>query len=338
MSLINLLCPHCGGNFELDPDRSLQSFWVCPYCGNRSLMQKNEDTIRLRGIIPGRSSVTGPGMPVVSSPLAADPLTDYLTAASNMPVSPRPLSDVIAEASAEPTLSAAVTVDSAAPADQTEPTPPPAMPTESKSAPVAEARRPETPGQPARITDELDHLCQKAEEAAKNRDFPLFNAYSRQALDCQPKDPRMYALRADLTEEADGFARATWNSLGWSLLTPRRKSSLIAQHLYNFNTALKYSRPNQQHELIDRMAWHLVRQAIEIFSEQGELRCKRRMVFKTFKGRFKRRDLEMGVYFLDAVHLITKQICPIAHQDLLDALRTEIRKAPPRIARRLKKV
>lgn len=184
----------------------------------------------------------------------------------------------------------------------------------------------------------FEHFCKLAADAAANRDLVLFNTYSRQAIDLQPTDPRMYALRAELTEEADGFASSTWTSLGWFLLTPRRKTALVAQHLYNFNTALKYSRKSQQTELINRIAWQLVRQAIDVFTEQGEIRCRKRLFFKAFKGRFTRHDMQQSVLFMEAVRLINHQTCPLGHEALRDAIRCELVKAPPRIQKRLKRL
>ncbi len=184
------------------------------------------------------------------------------------------------------------------------------------------------------MPDSLDRLCKLAQDAAASHDFPLFNAYSRQAIDCQPKDPRMYALRAELIEEADGFARATWTEPGWSLLTPRRKASIIAQHLYNFNTAIKFSRVNQQPELIKNLSWQLVRQAIDFFTEQAELRCKG----KPYQGQLKGHDLKLLPAFIDALALINSQTCPIGHVEIQKAVRDEISKAPPSIARHFKRI
>jgi len=324
MSLLNLLCPHCGGNFDLDSERPLQSFWVCPYCGNRSLMQKYDGVIRLRGIIPGRAQTNpqAPSEPVqnYSFNIEPEPQADEPkhSVAEELPeILPpdnqhtRPLEEIIAEVAA--------TVPEEQPEDMI------------KSVPIQD--------QPAVSTvSPLDQLCRQAEEAANNHDLPLFNTYSRQALDLDPKDPRMYVLRSELSEEADAFARSTWASLGWSLLTPRRKTALVAQQLYNLNTALKFSRKSQQPDIISNFARQIVRQAIDHFTEQGQLRCQKHLFFKTFKGRFTRRDIQMSYWFLDALRLISRQTCPLAFEDLLGALRVEISKSPKRIARRLRKL
>jgi DNA-directed RNA polymerase subunit RPC12/RpoP len=327
MSLLNLLCPHCGGNFDLDSERPLQSFWVCPYCGNRSLMQKHDGTIRLRGIIPGRAQTATqtPTATVQDYSFNIEPetqmqepeqaevedLPDFLSPVSQHT---RPLEEIIAEVS-----SAVLKEQLTEPEEIIETVPPSDQPAVSP-------------------LNQVDQLCQLAEDAAASHDLPLFNAYSRQALDLDPKDPRIYILRSELSEEADAFARATWASLGWSLLTPKRKTALVAQQLYNLNTALKYSRKSRQPDIISRFAWQIIRQAIDHFTEQGQLRCQKRLFFKTFKGRFKRRDLQMSYCFLDSLRLINRQTCPLAFEELLGALRVEISKAPPRIARRLRKL
>lgn len=348
MSLLNLLCPHCGGNFELDSERSLQSFWVCPYCGNRSLMQKHDGTIRLRGIIPGRAQTTAttpaptvsvqeysfnlePDTPVQEpAPADGEDLPDFLS-----PDSPhtRPLEEIIAE------VSAAVP-DEQPLATETLKTPGDSAVIEAITQPPEEisqpAAEPQQPG--ATPVSQLDQLCKLAEDAAGSHDLPLFNAYSRQALDLDPKDPRMYILRSELSEEADAFATATWASLGWSLLTPRRKTALVAQQLYNLNTALKFSRKSQQPDIISHFARQVVRQAIDHFTEQGQLRCQKHLFFKTFKGRYTRKDIQMSYCFMEALRLINRQSSPLASDELLGALRVEISKAPPRIARRLRKL
>ncbi|HAL74745.1 MAG TPA: hypothetical protein DCM45_06620 [Clostridiales bacterium] len=331
MSLLNLLCPHCGGNFDLDSERPLQSFWVCPYCGNRSLMQKHDGIIRLRGIIPGRAQTATQAptalVPDYSFTIETEPqiLEPTPAAIEKLPdiISPvtqntRPLEEIIAEVSA------------AVPEEQ------PVI-SDSVSTPTDSAAADEIVQQPTSVS-QLDQLCKQAAEAANNHDLPLFNAYSRQALDLDPKDPRMYILRSELSEEADAFARSTWASLGWSLLTPRRKTALVTQQLYNLNTALKFSRTSQQPDIISHFAWQIIRQAIDHFTEQGQLRCQKRLFCKTFKGRFTRRDIQMSSCFLDALRLVSRQTCPAAHEELLGALRVEISKAPHRIARRLRKL
>ena len=256
MSLINLICPHCGGHFELDPDRPLQSFWVCPYCGNRSLMQKGNGLVRLRGIITGRAAQfesdqnlpfeNQASMTAGSAPAAV--LTESKSVAA-VDLNERPFPSV----------------ESAG-------LPQPAVSDHPKAEASDESKRSEHKPIQAEHDDQFDYFRHLAEEAAENRDYPLFNAYSRKAVDCRPKDPRIYALRAELAEEADGFARSTWTSIGWFLLTPKRKQAIVAQHLYNFNTALKYSKMSQQQDLIIKIARHLVRHALDIFTEQAELR------------------------------------------------------------------
>jgi DNA-directed RNA polymerase subunit RPC12/RpoP len=350
MALITLICPHCGGNFELDKERNLQPFLTCPYCGNRSLMQKNEDHIRLRGILSGKAQTPSPGATLPTETAAQAPGDIWNSDKASQPV--RPLEEMIAEAQTDLADKPAIEPEMAgAPALPIKPVP--AAETAAAVKPV-EIVQPQTENLPEKPTedsqpaekqesaspvvngDDIDRLCKLAEEAAEKHDLPLFNAYSRQALDCQPKDPRMYALRAALTEDADGFARATWTCPTWPLLTPRRKQSVLAQHLYNLNTALRYSRPERQHELVNQFAWQLVRQAIDFFTEQAELRCSQNLFIKTFKGRFHRSDLRSAVRFIEAVQRIDHLACPLCWQDLHEAIRKEIKQAPPRIARKLR--
>ncbi len=46
----------------------------------------------------------------------------------------------------------------------------------------------------------------------------------------------------------------------------------------------------------------------------------------------------MSYCFLDALRLINRQTCPLAYEELLEALRLETSQAPCRIARRLRKL
>jgi hypothetical protein len=385
MSLINLICPHCGGNFELDHDRALQPLLTCPYCGNRSLMQKNEGSIRLRGIITSKTHATVPATPVqlpvslfldkaetpdqtASQPETVTPAAVTVPAAAAVPppaavvppaVTPHPTAATTAKTAppaAAPPLTAVPAAKIAPPAAATLPTrsleeiiaetqanPPPPV---AKEEPV----RNHTGSVPVRPLDlsqriqtaadsaEADRFCELAEAAAKRHDLPIFNAYSRQAIDRRPEDPRMYALRAILTEEADGFARSTWTNPTWVLLTPMRKQALVTQHLYNLNTALKYSRPERYPELLQQTAWQLVRQATDFFTEQADLRCRQNLIFKKFKGRFRRSDLRSARLLLEALRLINQETCSLGWQDLLDFIRRESRQAPKRIARKLKKL
>ncbi len=325
MSMISLICPHCGGNFELESDRALQSFWICPYCGNRSLMQKNDDQIRLRGIIPNKSPE--------GTPLH------------------RPLEEIIAEAEGTPIAAPAPVIpitaaNPASPAEEVKPEPKPEIKAEIKAAPVAATddvavKSPMAPAVDVKektLENDLDELCGLAREAAFKHDLPLFNSYSRQAIDCQPDDPRMYALRAVLTEEADGFSRETWTAVFWTQLTPRRKKSILAQHFYTLNAALKYSKPTQQQELIQRIARLIIRQAVDHFTEMAELRCQQNLFFKTFRGRFHRIDLRSAAILIDTLRYLDQSICPLGHLELLAAIRIEISQLPPRIAHRLRRV
>jgi hypothetical protein len=490
MALITLICPHCGGDFELDPDRSLQPYWVCPYCGNRSLMQKNENSVRLRGIISGKTSqtsfgtpnqsqngaggtngtaatagsasatgtagfstnggaeaLTKPAQPVNGSagapvaagtgrvvdfgrpsqaPTRSPELAAFLAGTPIAAAEPkRSLADIIAEAIAEPanekTNASGVAQGGAAsaviepspnvenpaepmitpeepasvePTSATESpvlpevpivphsgaTPPltieevmqpstardtePAVsrsaapsteqPSENAQNPNATKAPPQSAAsaQPAadsvRPVDasrlprngnsnapELEVLCQLAEAAAKRHDMPLFNSYSRRAIDLEPTDPRMYAWRALLIEEAGGFARSTWTTPLWQLQAPSRKMALIAQHFYNLSTSLRFCQETRRPELIHRIASLIVKQVVDHFHEQAVLRCKQNLIFKTFKGHYRRVDLRSASNFVDACRSITPEAFPLGQSELLDALRGEIRLLPKKVARRL---
>lgn len=362
MTLISLICPHCSENFELNSESLQQSFWVCPSCGNRSLLQKTNDSIRLRGIIATNPNAAHANLPpVIIQSATALPESPEQSSDQDIPVEPNDYSStdrVIQDTNSSEAVRqflkgsqpATVIIEQAAPESAVEqvteqaPKVEPTQLTEPQIAaatietpPAANNVRPiSLPQQPE--VNEIDHLCKLAEDAAGRHDLPLFNVYSRQALDCQPRDARIYALRASLIEEADGFARATWDSLGWTLLTPRRKQSIIAQNLFNFNTTIKYGGVNKHQEFIHTFARQLVRQAIDVFTEQAELRCRKRIFHKTFKGRYKAKDFKAADKFIETVSYINQQTCPIAFFELTSAIRGEIAQSASRIARRLRKV
>jgi hypothetical protein len=343
MAFITLICPHCGGDFELDPDRNLQPYWICPYCGNRSLMQKSDNSIRLRGIISGKTSLTSYSpqaqtRPAAEEPAASAPVVVPLPLQTENP--PRSLADIIAEAVAEPTAGPAqppVSPPSAAAAPDA--SPPPAA--ESEAPVRIPGFRPAGSAQDksSQATEPaFDRLCRLAETAAKTRDLPMFNSYSRQAIDLRPADPRMYAWRAILTEEAGGFAQATWATPFWQQQTPDRKQFLIVQHFYNFSTALQFSQPAHRQDLITQIARLIVRQAVDHFNEQAQLRCAQNLIFKKFKGRFKHSDLSGSVLFTDALRQIKSKFFPVGQPELIATIRIETRLLPPRIARHLRKI
>lgn len=315
MAQVNLNCPHCGGGFTLDTDRPLQTYWTCPYCGNRSLMQKSGDTIRLRGIIGGQGSKT---------PASDGPWPDAAPEAQPPPASPR------------------LTGQPLAPSRTVWPPPaeePPAHRTLSDY--IAEVDEPGEPNEPSAQAGPKAHqekkpalsLAEMAETAARNHHMPLFNSYSRQAIDQKPDDRRMYAWRARLIEEADGFANRTWATPVWYLYTPRQKSALLAQHLYAFNTALSFSDSRDLEDLAGQLGKQLVRQAVTHLTERAELRCKRRLIGRTFKGRFHRIDLLEAKDFCDAIGRIDEAVCPLGHAQLKQAVRIEASALPRKLAR-----
>ncbi len=463
MTLINLICPHCGGEFELDPDRSLQSFWTCPYCGNKSLMQMSDGKIRLRGIIssrPDKSKTDGkqdlsdaalepalesaPSDTLLTAPAKQQPLTapadtfdspdvqedrsdskrieDLIKAATpvvtdldadeDLPatVEEPPVEQQLAGQANEtprdelnediqsrdsisiaehaalvddqavvnpPVPDESLEVDKAyttEPPDNVQDLHEPATEDETPSAvidsneeigdqPVASVETTtalpdnetaeniqvpdnksdavETPLEQPITADSqsrLDQLCHLAQMAANDMDYPLFNTYSRQALDIAPKEPRIYALRAKLIEEANGFSRHTWAMPGWSLLTPKQQAVLVAQHLYHYSTAMASGSPALGEKLTAVVASHMVRQAYDLFTELAELRCQKRLLFKSFKGRYKNADLNGAKLFTKAMRLIDAKTCPDGFAELLDAVRMEINRMPHAIKKRLSKV
>jgi hypothetical protein len=366
MALITLICPHCGGDFELDPERNLQPYWVCPYCGNRSLMQKNDNAVRLRGIISGKTSLTSytpqtaseqDGPAAIPSPLpnpAEKPAGIVPPAPQDQPApvissaplgeARRTLAEIIAEAVAEPIQPEPAAGYVAAPEQPAAAAFPASAPPAGRSPVSAEpAVRPvqladSTAGRTAKPDPDFERLCRLAEDAAQKSDLPLFNSYSRQAIDLQPTDPRMYAWRAILIEEAGGFALATWTAPFWIQQAPRRKVALIANHFYSLSTALKFGPEGRQSELLRRVAALLVQQLVDHVHEQAVLRCRQNLIFRTFKGRYHKEDLRAAVPFADAVRHIEAKAFPIGQVDFIIALRIEIEHLPRRIARRLRRV
>lgn len=322
MAMTTLICPHCGGIFELDDERGLQPFWVCPYCGNRSLMQKTADAIRLRGIISSQ-----PAAPAIKQSLGVTTEDEESAIEETVSQDEPDKPDRTIQTGDQSGLPQAKAVDeSETMPDQTE---------ISAEKPVA----PSAPAVPAGEEVNPDHYYLLAREAADQHDLPHFNTYSRLALDSRPTDPRIYALRAVLSEEAGSFARATWASPSWILLTPRARQAALAQQLYNYNTALKYySSFEQRQELTQKISRLLIRQLIDQFTEQAELRCSRKLFHKKFKGRYHRADLVASGSFTSAMNQLNETISPLGYLDLLAAVRVEIQNLPPRLARRLDRV
>ncbi|MDW7657859.1 MAG: hypothetical protein SCM11_11885 [Bacillota bacterium] len=318
MAQVNLNCPHCGGGFTLDQDRPLQTFWTCPYCGNRSLMQKSDGIIRLKGIIGGQAFK------------APDPY-DTSNAPESGPAIRQPGRPYVPDKAVWP--------------------PPPSVDEppvhRSLSDYIAEVDEPDKPLEPmAKTGRQPDHaghggekaklsFIEMAETAARSRQLPIFNSYSRQAIDQKPDDRRMYAWRARLIEDADGFASKTWATPVWYLYTPRQKAALLAQHLYAFNTSLRFSDSRDRDDLASHLGKQLVRQAVEHLTERAELRCKKCLIGHTFKGRFHRSDLLEAKDFCDSVSRIDETVSPLGSALLKQAIRLEASALPRKLARNL---
>ncbi|MEA4889230.1 MAG: hypothetical protein VB070_07190 [Clostridiaceae bacterium] len=299
MAQIDLSCPHCGGHFSLDSSRPLQAYWTCPYCNNRSLMQRDNEQIRLRGIIANRA-----GQENTIEPAAVPPESPVINE-ENRPAKPRSLSDFIAETNAPP-------------------------------EPVQPAGEPETI--PSEQESPADDYFELAKAAAQERRLPAFNSYCRQAIDKNPEDPRPYVWRARLTEEAGGFARSTWATPTWYLLTPKQKTATLAQHFYAFNAAMQFSSREDQKALVEEIGRHIVRQLVEHVTERAEIRCQRHWFKKTFQGRYRHADLNEIGDFTDAISRIDEQACPFGSLWLRREIADDTAVLPRQLARRLRRL
>lgn len=395
MSLINLNCPHCGGLFALDSNRPLQTYWTCPYCSNRSLMQLIDGQIRLRGILRVQSEQASPADHVhktVSSdgtndvphkPAAVEefaggifnPADAPIPHAVKVPIAPTQLRPAVqppeAPVHAAPERSVQPTFlekpvprtwpdqsppspanqpvhrslsDYIAEVDAVPPKPTPKPPSEPATEPDAaipslEFELPIVRPSPDIRPDErlLQDWLEQMERTARTHQLPRFNSISRKVSDAVPEDPRAYTWRALLVEEADGFARATWATPWWYLLTPRQKVTQIAQHFYTLNTALQFSKPLEREQLIDQIADLLVRQAVDHLTEKAQIRCGKRLFRfrKTFRGRYRKTDLRESADFCDAISRIDGRICPLAYDQLVEAVRKSSSFRPKMLARSL---
>ena len=445
MSLINLNCPHCGGLFALDSNRPLQTYWTCPYCSNRSLMQLIDGQIRLRGIL--RVQPEQPSSADHANKLPADdspsilhkpaaveefaggifnPADTPIPQAVKVPIAPVPLRPIghpleamvhpAAERTVQPTFlekpvprtwpDQPTSAPQKKPDAPTEPNlpshavnggpsrsnaadrpipqawmekptaqawPPPepapvsqpvhrslsdyiaevdAVPPKPSSKPAyAPANEPDQvipslefeppivrPSPDVRPDDlMLADLIEQMERTARTHQLPRFNAISRKISDAVPEDPRTYTWRALLIEEADGFARATWATPWWYLLTPRQKATQIAQHFYTLNTALQFSKPLEREQLINQVADLLVRQAVDHLTEKAQIRCGKRLFRfrKTFRGRYHKTDLREAADYCDAISRIDSRICPLAYDQLVEAVRKSASFRPKMLARSL---
>lgn len=179
-----------------------------------------------------------------------------------------------------------------------------------------------------------ERLILLAANAANTHQMAIFNCYSRQAIDCDPTDPRMYALRARLIEEAHGFARATFLSPGWLAQTPRQKSWIIAQHFSSLNAAVTYSPASAYESLASKTGTLIAWQIRETFVEQASLRLGKR----PFTGKFHRNDLLQFKQIIDACLSINEHVVPQISSGLLLAIRVELSRIDPWLADRMKRI
>ena len=188
------------------------------------------------------------------------------------------------------------------------------------------------PGEP----DEYEQLVRAVAEAARQRHLPRFNSLNRQALTINPTDGRIYAWRAVLTEQADGFTRNCWSSPHWLLRTPSQRRHLLKQHFYALNTALQYIDSHQEcQDLIDTLAAQIARQIAEFFTEIANLRLAAKKRTKPFNGRFRKRDLAaapgLRLALDDLGEIIESDYGPVFRKQILVQLEAE----NPQLMRRL---
>lgn len=179
-----------------------------------------------------------------------------------------------------------------------------------------------------------DRLIVLASQAAASGQVMLFNSYARQAIDCDPTDPRAYALRARLIEEAHGFARSTFLSPVWMSQTPRQKAWTLAQHFASFNAAVAYSADPARSSLATEVGALIAWQIRESFLENARLRLGKR----AFKGRFHRRDLSTAPRIIDACAHVNETVVPHVAGDLLRSVRLELEKLDSRLADQLQRI
>ena len=160
-----------------------------------------------------------------------------------------------------------------------------------------------------------------------------FNSYARQAIDCDPSDPRMYVLRARLIEEAHGFARATFLSPGWAEQTPRQRGWIMAQHFATLNAAVACS-PESAHGALTSQAGTLIaRQIRDTFLERARLRLGR----KAFRGRYRAADLRQAPLVVETCLAIDDTLVPRIANPLVLAIREELLRLDPALARHLRR-
>ena len=424
MTMSTLMCPHCGGRLLIDPTLRLQSMLTCPYCARKSLMQKKNGMIVLRGIIASSApnaeavanttnvepitdtdieSVTAMGdvEPVVEpveilepalktdeSPEVVQPVEPEPQPIVKQPVEPEPLPAVEQSVESEPQSvvepvtgrsldpiagpeSVPVAEDHTVPSSEPEPVPvdatqsiaaeteplpeealktmdPVVMSGEPAMSPVKQeipAVSPDEPSQesarPIEVAPALvektssseepksrqEHLIALANRAADEGSIMAFNSYARQAIDCDPTDPRMYALRSRLIEQAHGFARATFLSPVWMSYTPRQKAFVIAQHFSSFNAAVHYSLEPDKAVLADETGRLIAWQIREAIIENARLRLGKR----PFNGRFHRQDLGTAPRIIDSVRSVNETVVPQVADELLRSIRSELDKLDPKL-------
>ncbi len=364
MTMILLMCPHCGGRLQIDPTLRLQSMLTCPYCSRKSLMQKKDGQIVLRGIITahapnetlreGFSETAEPTVDRVVDPVqhaeaepapesvsgpepepenVSEPESDSLAVPEPEPkpdepdqtdepvVEPKPALEPVAEPKAVPEADQATEQD--ADMDRS-PEPEQAEPEQMVEEKPVLIKQPVDADLP---DDRQERLVQLATRAAQENHIMVFNSYARQAIDCDPTDPRMYALRSNLIERAHGFARATFLSPVWMSYTPRHKAFVLAQHFSSFNAAVLYSEEQHKTTLAEDTGRLIAWQIRESLIENARLRLGK----QPFNGKFHRQDLGTVPRVIDALRNINETVVPQVADQLLLSIRNELDKLDPKL-------
>lgn len=303
--MTDIICPHCGGLMQIDHTLRLQGRLSCPYCGRKSLMQKTADGVQLRGIIL-------PSAPGESEPDGSEGRTLPATSDKTWPLTPEPAAQAMPTAAQTPLPVA--------------------------QAPSAAVIQPVQTTVPLHLAEPgaepaVERLVRQARQALAAGQMLAFNSYARQAIDCDPLDPRMYVVRARLVEEAHGFARATFLAPGWTEQTPRQRSWILAQHFATLGAAVACS-PESEHDALASQAGSLIaRQIRDTFMERARLRLGR----KAFRGRYARADLWQTDLIVETCLAIDETILPRISSRLVRAIREELARLDPVLARHLKR-
>ena len=296
MTKISLICPHCGGPFQIDDEHTLQPEWQCPYCNKQSQFKIQHGELTLQSILQEQ-----PLKQIKSKTeqtLIQESDEPHLSNDNERIASSETIQKEIKTAEPKSTDQDGAKQDLSEDTDDAKISD---LSFDSerkyhrsgKKNNAADNKRNRLKSDDSNQFDEnnqegdIHHLLARLKDAYTRQQLPLFNSLSRKILEVEPLEASVYVWRAILIEKAGGFSRHTWSDPIWLQRAPSQRKQIMRQHFYPLSTAVSLIHDEQQRQILaDTISQLIADQIVQFFTEAAQLRRRR-----DFDGRFRKKDL-----------------------------------------------